>query len=678
VGGESERRTTERVSESAGTAQQDLATDAASPGIARMLQLQRSVGNRALAAFLNAAQPRLTVGAADDPDEHQADVVADQVMSLLGADSPEPHPNVPQAEPLAEHLHRQTSPPPAPAADEIGLSGGDLDADSEVQLEKLRGGGSSLPTGVRESMEGAFGADFGDVRVHRGQESEHLNRSMGAAAFTVGSDIYLGAGRSLEHPSGQRLLAHELTHVVQQRGAGARRSVIRRAPETIAVEWKDQSAVKGKPRSKALKEIDKAVEKWVNDKKVFGLPAMFTANLAYIDTIEQKIAEWKATKDDASASIRAAKITELESFLAAQKMDCTDRKTKKEDKEKEAKVKHGVFHSSEAGMAKYSGRSTKDYAPERFETIKKDTYQDLLSRDRDVGNKLTDDVVNLMVEKDKAEGAKDIATSQSAKIDIPKDATEADIEKLLKDPRYINPVTGKTMFPELEGLLAEMKNKTIPVPDKTEVFDVGATKITATYNPGDVNYDARWAQIKAAVEKVQSAGWVVPNFKLSLPKLGRSISISKSATDCSVTEGAKSNRAVFWAPDLMHVSSANFENPLSDKGSMQETKTKFKYSSTEIDPSGVGTIVHELGHMLHFHNDPKKFQGLWGTMFKGKGKTKTGGETTLEMVAATEVSEYGNKPREMVAEVFLGMVYGRKYSKQIMDVYDALGGAPKA
>jgi hypothetical protein len=78
-------------------------------------------------------------------------------------------------------------------------------------------------------MGTSFGNDFGDVRIHTDGESDALNRSVGANAFTLGSDIFLSQAAASAGPyGGDRLLAHELTHVVQQRGAG------RRGPLTVS------------------------------------------------------------------------------------------------------------------------------------------------------------------------------------------------------------------------------------------------------------------------------------------------------------------------------------------------------------------------------------------------------------------------------------------------------------
>jgi hypothetical protein len=66
-------------------------------------------------------------------------------------------------------------------------------------------------------MEPRFGTDFSAVRVHTDSNAQSLARSVNAQAFTVGNDVVFGAGQyAPESDSGKRLLAHELTHVIQQ------------------------------------------------------------------------------------------------------------------------------------------------------------------------------------------------------------------------------------------------------------------------------------------------------------------------------------------------------------------------------------------------------------------------------------------------------------------------------
>jgi Domain of unknown function (DUF4157) len=81
-----------------------------------------------------------------------------------------------------------------------------------------RGGGQPLEPEVRGLMESHLGADFGDVRIHTDHAASESARAISAQAYTVGSDVVFQSGRyEPASPGGQRMLVHELTHVVQQR-----------------------------------------------------------------------------------------------------------------------------------------------------------------------------------------------------------------------------------------------------------------------------------------------------------------------------------------------------------------------------------------------------------------------------------------------------------------------------
>jgi hypothetical protein len=90
----------------------------------------------------------------------------------------------------------------------------------ESQLSNSQGGGSPLPDNVRGFMEPRFGADFSQVRVHTDSAAVQMNKELGAQAFTHGNDIYFNSGKYNPGSSdGKQLLAHELTHTIQQTGA---------------------------------------------------------------------------------------------------------------------------------------------------------------------------------------------------------------------------------------------------------------------------------------------------------------------------------------------------------------------------------------------------------------------------------------------------------------------------
>ncbi|GAB2577933.1 eCIS core domain-containing protein [Spirosoma areae] len=91
---------------------------------------------------------------------------------------------------------------------------------SARQLRGTKGQGSVLPTATLTEMSQAFGHDFTNVRIHTTSQAEQLSHELRAQAFTHGSDIYFNAGKyNPETTDGKRLLAHELTHVVQQDGS---------------------------------------------------------------------------------------------------------------------------------------------------------------------------------------------------------------------------------------------------------------------------------------------------------------------------------------------------------------------------------------------------------------------------------------------------------------------------
>src|SRR6185503_8195963 len=93
----------------------------------------------------------------------------------------------------------------------------------DATLNSSKGGGSALPKDTREKMESGFGTDFNDVKVHTDKDAVQMNEQIGARAFTHGNDIYFNNGEYKPGTSsGDHLLAHELTHTVQQ-GRGAQR-----------------------------------------------------------------------------------------------------------------------------------------------------------------------------------------------------------------------------------------------------------------------------------------------------------------------------------------------------------------------------------------------------------------------------------------------------------------------
>ena len=102
----------------------------------------------------------------------------------------------------------------------------DVSPSIERQIQTQRGGGHDLDTGVRRQMESSMGANFSGVRIHTDKQADSLNHALSARAFTTGHDIFFREGAYQPGSSiGRELIAHELTHVVQQNGDTVRRAM---------------------------------------------------------------------------------------------------------------------------------------------------------------------------------------------------------------------------------------------------------------------------------------------------------------------------------------------------------------------------------------------------------------------------------------------------------------------
>ena len=142
-------------------------------------------------------QKQLAIGAADDPLEREADWVADQVMRME-VPGQKPHGTSPLR---IQRLGSAST-----------LRAGEVAPPSVERV--LAGSGRLLEPGLRQEMERRFGADFSRVRIHVDTAAAE---AVQAHAFTVGNHIVFGAQQYRPHTQdGRRLLAHELTHVVQQ------------------------------------------------------------------------------------------------------------------------------------------------------------------------------------------------------------------------------------------------------------------------------------------------------------------------------------------------------------------------------------------------------------------------------------------------------------------------------
>ncbi len=251
-----------------------------------LVRLQRMVGNQAVQRMMSSGtveishrtaptvQAKLTVGAADDAYEREADQVASQVMKKSasiqregeeeelqmkradiqreaeGGELEEEELQMKRAdiqreaeggELEEEELQMKRADIQREAEggeleeeelqmkrgdiqreeEQVDMSGSfDVNGDVESRINAESGSGEAIPDVNRDLFESSMGRDFSGVKIHTGQESDNLNQELGARAFTKGNDIFFREGEyNPGSSSGQELLAHELTHVVQQGGA---------------------------------------------------------------------------------------------------------------------------------------------------------------------------------------------------------------------------------------------------------------------------------------------------------------------------------------------------------------------------------------------------------------------------------------------------------------------------
>jgi Domain of unknown function (DUF4157) len=299
-------------------------------------------------------QPKLTIGQVNDPYEQEADQMAAQVVARWHAppvqrsSAPEEEEEL-QMKPLANSIQRveeedeelQMKPVTAsiqrveeeeeelqmkPLGTSIqrveeeeeelqmkpliqrksDLGGTEASTDLEASISRSRGGGQRLSDSIRQPIEQAFGADFSGVKIHTDAQSDTLNRSLQSRAFTTGNDVFFKQGEyNPQSRSGQELIAHELTHVVQQNSSVVQRSTtqskiatldqqeqqagtIQRKVGTIkksairksdTVHWYDWNPEKGLERS------DRTIEKGAN--LVEARPTIYD-DFAWVSTGDQQ------------------------------------------------------------------------------------------------------------------------------------------------------------------------------------------------------------------------------------------------------------------------------------------------------------------------------------------------------------------------------------------------------
>jgi hypothetical protein len=192
------------------------------------LYRQRNLGNRAMQAMAESKviQAKLTVGQPNDKYEQEADRTADQVMRMPEETSVQRKPLCPECTEEEETIQMVQMKQSRAGSGHLPV----VTTGVASRIRAMSGSGQSLAPASRDFFQSRFGQDFSHVRVHTGNDAAGVSKDLNARAFTLGRNIYFGAGAyNPETPSGKRLLAHELTHVVQQgQDSSQEASLIRR------------------------------------------------------------------------------------------------------------------------------------------------------------------------------------------------------------------------------------------------------------------------------------------------------------------------------------------------------------------------------------------------------------------------------------------------------------------
>ena len=273
----------------------------------------RGVGNQK--PFFNPPiQAKLTIGEPGDKYEQEADRVASEVVEEINTPTNRQSIQEQSVQRMVEEGGLRMKPMPAITEEEAMAEDGDLRMKPKVQsreaigegeasrelsseINRARGGGQPLDVGMQHSMGSAMGADFRGVRVHTDSQADLLNRSISARAFTTGQDLFFKKGEYQPGVrSGQELIAHELTHVMQQEPVKG--EVIQRVTDEPA-----------SPREEEMKRTMEGINKQVNNNRsgIEKIVASVVENISELKIVKGLVGD---NQDDIDSLI--SKMEELE------------------------------------------------------------------------------------------------------------------------------------------------------------------------------------------------------------------------------------------------------------------------------------------------------------------------------------------------------------------------------
>ena len=248
---------------------------------------------------------KLQIGSANDSYEVEADNMANRVMYMKAPSKTNINPTGSLVQRKCEACEQEEKIQKKSLAESITPliqrssteKGGEASTHVENQINSSKGSGATMDGKTKTFMETRFGTDFSDIKIHTGSQAVQMSRELNAQAFTVGNDIYFNEGKyNPNSDSGKHLLAHELTHTIQQ-SSGIEKKV-QRIPTQSGIEegrynfsthcgWIDWSHASPTVPQRLIQEIQNASDRiaagGTTPQPVFA-PAM-ESNAPYIGTL---------------------------------------------------------------------------------------------------------------------------------------------------------------------------------------------------------------------------------------------------------------------------------------------------------------------------------------------------------------------------------------------------------
>ncbi len=701
---------------------------AASPNPAR---LQQTIGNQAAHRFYKIQlQRKMTLGPVGDKYEQEADAVAKQVVSTLHH-APKTETAVSTAQRQEEEeemqmkpaatissLQRQEDEEEMQAKGEPMLAGGELSDNVETAVTQAKSGGQPMHNTVRQPMEQAFGANFGNVKIHTDAQSDQLNRSLQARAFTSGQDVFFRQGEyNPGSASGQELIAHELTHVVQQNGTAVQcheeetaqrhpapyvaqseeeeiqtkrlpgavsptkqKSILQRAFQpattTSKTHLRTYTGTKVNTGTKTGRNIPSNSEVIIDQARQYTQKRKVFSDVTWTRAVDTTAPTWDPVSSPATGGyIRQTKVTpktypENTTVFVTFRGDLPAKKQWREDLGEYLEVEKSAAYPAD-WLIKIGGQFKRlpsggppPVALNLLEKTQLETHTYKL-----FGPSPSDPQWLLITRQ----GGTPVKYKPSSK--------EEDMNPVLTQEET-NAIKEKPIKDHFEMELAK----------DPQMATGNLTSTTFSYQPdplvAPVNvyikgnntanlYGEQLAAVQKGLTDLQTKGVPLDD--------GLEIYISSSDKPLQAAYNFGAGRII--------LKSTMFDNPEMDDERSDEEGIKGGVPKSGVfgvahqiarrgnlnaqqkrKAIGSAVAVHEVGHAKHKLSSPVKFQKLQ------KGEL-TEQQLSKLADAAKEVSHYAatapgdpNKALELVAEVFTGITYGEQYSRDVIDLYLDLGG----